>query len=191
MTCDNSGNVIVAGSLTSNSLATDTRIYNSGGNANLKIQGSASVIRMECDGSKNLNVWNDSNQDIAIFYNNRESRFKAQIWVEGDVNSTGGYYQSGVFVASSKEIQKNIKDIPDNNIFNNLSLKQYQKIINNDENEIGYIAEEVESLDVNNKFNLVKMKDGIKHLNYNSLFLLGMEEIQKLRKEINELKNKK
>ena len=70
-----------------------------------------------------------------------------------------------MFVASSEKIKKNIKDIPDNNIFNNLSLKQYQKIINNDEKEIGYIAEEVESLDVSNEFNLVKEKNGIKHLN--------------------------
>ena len=55
------------------------------------------------------------------------------------------------------------------------------------ENEIGYIAEAVESLEINNEFNLIKEKDGIKHLNYNSIFLLCCDEVKKHKKIIDNL----
>ena len=40
MTLSYAGNMVVAGSVSCDSLTTDTRVYNSGGNASLKIQGN-------------------------------------------------------------------------------------------------------------------------------------------------------
>ena len=92
--------------------------------------------------------------------------------------------------ASSEKIKQNIKEIPQTEIFKSLSLKQYDKVIDDqviNENEIGFLAEEVEKLDDNNEFNLVKEKDGIKHLNYNSIFMLCCNEVQKHKKVIDKL----
>ena len=52
-------------------------------------------------------------------------------------------------MASSEKIKQNIKDIPKTEIFKSLSLKQFDKVIDDqiiNEKEIGYLAEDIEIL---------------------------------------------
>ena len=49
--------------------------------------------------------------------------------------------------------------------------------------DMGIIAEDIQFLDPTNQFKIVVEKDDKIYIDYNKLFLLGLVEIQKLRKE--------
>ena len=121
---NNSGNVVVAGTGQFSSLVNNTTIYNSGGNASLKIQGNTKVRRLEARTDGTFYLLDES--DIEVFH----FRSDRQVDFQNDLNCYGtGYYVNGVFVASSEKIKKNIKDIPKTEIFKSLSLKQYDKLL--------------------------------------------------------------
>ena len=87
LTCDNSGNVVVAGTLNSGNLTcgtinsgsisssgriggdylvNDTSVYNSGSNCNFKIQGSSVIRRFETQTGGSFYLWDESNNSHFI-----------------------------------------------------------------------------------------------------------------------------
>ena len=108
-----------SGSITSDSLATDTRVYNSGGNANFKIQSSSTTRKFEAQTNGTFYLWDESNNEIFHFRHDKQVDFK------NDLNTTGLFYSNGILVSSSQSIKKDIKDIEDNGLFNKLKFKQY------------------------------------------------------------------
>ena len=200
LTIDNSGNGVFSGNINAvnvvasgtgsfSSLVNDTTVYNGSLNTSFKIQGNTALVRLECQTDASYHIWDSSNNHIYHFSSDK------QVWFENSVNSTSLYYTNGIPVSSSKKLKRNIKEI-DSDIFYKLNFKHYEKNIMNEwHNEFGLIADDVKDLDKENKYNLwieKENKDGeiINYLHYNKIFSIACNEVQRLRNEINELKNK-
>lgn len=110
------------------------------------------------------------------------------------INGTGNrtvYYTglkvSTISTTSSRRFKHNIEPIEDSSLL--YKLKPVSFIYNNDESErirYGFIAEDI--LPLNKHLVDVEKNGEINALYYNSIFTLAIAEIQKLRKELNELK---
>jgi hypothetical protein len=199
MTLDNSGNGVFAGNVNCvnvvasgtgsfSSLVTDTKVYNSGGNANFKLQSSSTTRRMEAQTNGTFYLFDENNTEIFHFRSDRQVDF------QNDVNCYGtGYYVNGVFVASSDKLKDNIRKPNKKLDITKLDLKQYDKKRNDGStmNEIGYIAESIMELDPENELGMYQVKDDVPHLNYNIIFMMAIEEIKSLRKEVDDLKKGK
>ena len=99
-------------------------------------------------------------------------------------------------VSSSKSIKKDIKDIEDNGLFSKLKFKQYlKKIKDEDVFEYGVIFDDLKEIDPENNYKLYMSKEGqdgerTDYVNYNKIFVLTCNELQKLKSRIDELENK-
>ena len=113
------------------------------------------------------------------------------------------YALNTFIVTSSEKLKSNIRDIEDTALIHQLSIKRYDKVHPSKEiqigvtsqptvliNDLGVIAEEIEALDPDNIFGIVHNKDDTKYVDYNRLFLMGIAEIQKLRKELDDFKKR-
>jgi hypothetical protein len=189
------GSGIVNSSLTSigilNNGTDPLGIVNSGGNVNFKQTASSKVRRWETQTGGDYYLWDENNNQILKIANDK------QCWWVADVNTTGGFYSNGIPITSSKRLKREINKIKDNNLFYQLQFKQYEKIIGEEFRfEYGVIADDVKELDPDNTYRLWETKKGddgqeLDYVHYIKIFSLGMNEIQKLRKEIDELKQKK
>lgn len=111
------------------------------------------------------------------------------------------YALASYIVTSSEKLKSNIRNIEDTSLIHQISIKRYNKRSPSKQiqigvtsepnvivNDLGVIAEEIEALDPDNIFGIVHNKDDTKYVDYNRLFLMGLAEIQKLRKELDDLK---
>ena len=105
-------------------------------------------------------------------------------------------YALDTYIVTSEKIKSNIRDIEDNELIHNLEIKRYSKMHTNDlgvtrieHDDVGVIAEQIQSLDPTDTFKLVIQKDSSVYVDYNKLFLLGLKEIQRNKKIITQLEN--
>ena len=78
-------------------------------------------------------------------------------------------------------------------IFNQLEFKRYDKRVpemSTGKDDMGLVIENVLELDPENSLNLVEEYNGEEYLHCNKIFVLACIEIQKLRKELNDIKSK-
>ena len=101
------------------------------------------------------------------------------------------YARNGFVVTSSEKIKSNIRDIEQSDLIHNISFKRYSKLHSLDngttyivDNDMGVIAEDIQTLDPTNNFKLVLEKDDKVFVDYSKLFLLGLVQVQKLRKDL-------
>jgi hypothetical protein len=170
--------------------------YNSGGNARIKLQSNAGTQRLEVDGSKDLYIYNDANQSVFVFGNNRASYPKGTMgdgstdcnFNRGDFSSL---YIGGIpVVASMTKLKDNIENIDNNTSgFYKINPKKYTRK-NNGNVEYGFIIEDIEKIDeLKHCVYDDTENSGLKYLDYYSLFCLNIQETLNLRKELDELKD--
>jgi hypothetical protein len=184
------GNLSVIGSGSFDSLVTDTRVYNSSGNANFKIQGNSIVYRYETQTGDSHYLWNNSNAEVYHIASDRQSYFQKSI------NCNDFIYSNGIPLTSSSKLKRNIRKIDDSDdIFNKIEFCHYDKNVDgNYEPEVGVIADQIKELDPDNKYGLWVSKtldnnDTMDYIHYNKIFSLMAYQIQKNNKRIEILEN--
>ena len=201
MTCDNSGNVVVAGSFTSSGAVdatgnsvlrgTDPLQLTNSGSSNFKQTGGSYTKRYEQQSGGDYKMWDEGNNEIYHISTDR------QMWWQGDFNVAGTYYDSGLpLTPSSKKIKENIRDLPDNKILDKIEFKQYTKTYKNKTyDEVGVIIEDLEQIEGIENYDLVHTRkgggeefDGLKYLKYVTFFMiLHKEQIDRI-KELEKFK---
>ena len=101
-------------------------------------------------------------------------------------------YSNGIPLTSDKKLKKNIRKLDDtDDIFEKLNFCHYQKNISDEfYNEVGVIADDIKILDPENKYGIWEQKNDNLYIHYTKIFGLMGFELQKLKKEVDELKNK-
>ena len=106
------------------------------------------------------------------------------------------YALASYVVTSSEKIKSNIRPIEDTDLIHNISFKRYSKLHTKpnepgvtfiEHDDMGVIAEQLQSLDPTNNFKIVVEKGDQVFVDYNRLFILGLVEIQKSQKRIDSL----
>ena len=162
-------------------------LYNGSGNVNLKMQNASYSRRWELNSSGQLYLWNESNVEIFHIDASKE------IWANGPINSSSGFYQSGVPITSSSKLKREIKNIEDNNLFDKLKFKKYIKQMNDEgveHNEYGLIAQDLIEMDPENENGFWTQKkdrkgEMVDYVYYHRIFSLMGYEVQKLKNKLN------
>ena len=108
-------------------------------------------------------------------------------------NSLGiAYAPTSWSILSSRKHKSNIEDLHGTtDYFMKLRFKRYNKFVvkpNEHLGDLGLIIEGVES--IGDDYNLISKAVNEKYLNCNKEFVMGMKEIQEIRRELNGLKSK-
>jgi hypothetical protein len=188
LTVSTDGNTVISGTLSSGigTFASDTKIYNSGGNAHFKIQSSAYTYRYTTDTSDNHYLYDGADAEVYHVDGNND------LWFTEDVNCAGTFYDSGIpLVASSGRLKKNIKslkDIPDRKtILDSIDFKKYSKTYKNKTyGEVGIIIEDLEQIDGIEDYDFIHTRkecsdpevSGLKYLKFVPFFMTLIAEMK-------------
>jgi hypothetical protein len=132
--------------------------------------------------SGNPNYWYYNPTSFG-YWNNGSTTGQAQNWY---IQNTGVATFSTVTTQSDYRLKKNVKQLDDSFTVDNLAPVEYDI---NDKHDMGFLAHEVQE---HYPFLVDGEKDGdkIQSINYNGFIALLVKEIQNLKKEVEELKQK-
>lgn len=108
--------------------------------------------------------------------------------VEGNTTINGTINTNEIVIGSDYRLKTNIKPLDDSFVVDHLKPVEYNKN-NCDKKEIGFIAHELQNV-YPDFVTGVKDCEATQHVNYNNLIGILVNEIQMLKKRVNELESK-